>query len=217
VRRARLQENADKKRDEKCTALPTPPRLDFWTRIAGMRPRNLLLALAVLAGVTATADARRSRTMGGEKYVANGKFGLGLELGVPFGLNGKYFLNDSHALNFGFGYIYDHYYTDARDGGNVYLDFLWHPFSITNQEAFQLPFFVGVGGRIWNFNGCNGCNNGGDALGVRVPVGIAFDFNKVPLDIFIQLTFVADLFFNYDRNDRFGPHIEGSVGIRYWF
>ena len=182
-----------------------------------MRSRNVLLALAVLACTAGTADARRTRSMGGERYAANGTFGLGLELGSPFGLNGKYFLSDDRALNFGIGWIYDRYYYDGRDGTNIYLDYLFHPFSITNNPTFQLPFFVGVGGRIWNFSGCNGCRDDGDAFGVRVPVGIAFDFNKVPLDVFIQLTFVADIFFNYDRGDRFGPHLEGSVGIRYWF
>lgn len=182
-----------------------------------MRPRNLLLALTVLACTTGTAGAD-SRSMGGEKYVANGKFGIGLELGAPTGFNGKYFLTGDRALNFGLGWIDDTYYYDGRAGYNIYLDYLFHPFSITNQPAFKLPFFVGIGGRFWNFDRNNAGLNNGDALGVRVPVGIAFDLNKVPLDIYIQLTFVADIFFNYDRNgDRFGPHLEGSVGVRYWF
>src|SRR6478735_2201031 len=90
--------------------------------------------------------------MGGQKYVANGKFGLGLELGAPFGLNGKYFLSDDRALNFGIGDNYDNYYYDHdRDGLHLYLDYLWHPFVLTTQEAFQLPFYVGVGGRLWDF------------------------------------------------------------------
>jgi hypothetical protein len=92
---------------------------------------------------------------------------------------------------------------------------MFHPFSITNQPAFQLPFFVGIGGRVWDFNDRGRFDDDGFAVGVRVPIGIALDFNKVPLDVWIGLTFVADIFFDY--RDRFGPHLEGSIGIRYWF
>ena len=91
---------------------------------------------------------------------------------------------------------------------------MFHPFLIAHTEPFELPFYIGIGGRLWDFND-HRFNDNGFALGVRVPIGIAFDFNKVPLDVFVQLTFVADLFFDY--RDRFGPHFEGSVGIRYWF
>jgi hypothetical protein len=182
-----------------------------------MRSRNALLALSLVAAFAGTADARRSRSMGGGKYSANGKFGLGLELGAPFGLNGKYFLSDDRALNFGIGAVYDSYYYDNRHGLHLYMDYLFHPFVITNNPTFQLPFYVGIGGRLWDFDDRRDrIDDTGFALGVRVPVGIAFDFNKVPLDVFIQLTFVADVFFQY-AGDRFGPHFEGSVGIRYWF
>ncbi len=178
--------------------------------------RTTLFVFAVLMLAAGTSEARRNRKIGGEKYVANGKFGLGLELGAPFGINGKYFLSDDRALNFGIGEIYDNYYND-RDGLHLYLDYMFHPFVITNQPAFQMPFFVGIGGRIWDFDDRRNRfdDDHGLAFGVRVPIGIAFDFNKVPLDVWVQLTFVADLFFGYD--DRFGPHLEGSIGIRYWF
>ena len=184
-----------------------------------MRTRIALLALTLLALSTGDADARRKRALGGEKYAANGTFGIGLELFSPTGLNGKYFLSDTTALNFGFGVIYDRYYYDDRDGLHLYIDHLWHPLSITNQPAFKLPLYVGVGGRIWDFhdNDRRVGDNGGYAIGVRGPIGIAFDFNNKPLDIFIQLTFVVDFFANYYDDENFGFHIEGSAGIRYWF
>jgi hypothetical protein len=183
-----------------------------------MRPRIALLALVVLATVAGAADARRHRSLGGESYVANGSFGLGLELGSPSGLNGKYFLSDDRALNFGLGWIYDRYYYDDRDGIHLYLDYMFHPFALTKNPTFQLPFFIGVGGRLWDFDdGRRDFDDDGYALGVRCPIGLAFDFNKVPLDIFVQLTFVLDFFFDYYRDDRAGLHLEGSFGVRYWF
>lgn len=184
--------------------------------------RHIVLTASVVAALAVTtthdAEARRARSLGGERYVANGGFGLGLELGAPTGLNGKYFLTDSTALNFGFGWLYDRYYFDNRDGLHLYLDHMWHPLSLTNTPAVQIPLFVGVGGRVWDFDdNRRGINDNGWAIGVRAPIGLAFDFNKVPIDVYVQLTFALDVFVNYYRDDRFGFHIEGSAGVRYWF
>lgn len=180
------------------------------------RSTLFVLALLMLAGA-GTAEARRRRSMGGEKYIANGKFGIGLELGAPFGINGKYFLTDNTALNFGVGEVYDNYYDD-RDGFNLYIDHLWHPFSITNNPDFQLPFYIGVGLRLWDFDDRRDRFDDGNglALGIRVPIGIAFDFNKVPLDVFVQFTPVLDLLTGYGDNG-INDHLEFSIGIRYWF
>lgn len=177
-----------------------------------MSLRSSLIALALLAVTTGTADARRNRSFGGSNYSANGTFGLGLELGSPFGLNGKYFLTDSTALNFGIGA--DGYYRGDRDGLHLYLDHLWHPFNIANPPAFQLPLYIGVGGRVWDFDDDRN-DDDGLAFGLRVPVGVAFDLNAVPLDFFVQLTFVLDFYSGY--RDDLNAGIIGSVGFRFWF
>lgn len=177
--------------------------------------RQLFLAFALLVVATPDADARRRRAIGGERYVANGSFGIGLELGAPFGFNGKYFLSDDTALNFGIGWIEDSYYYNDRDGGHLYIDHLWHPFSIANKPAVQIPFYVGAGLRFWDFN--DGRARDGYAIGIRAPVGIAFDMNRVPLDIFVQMVLGIDFFADYYRNDRVGFHLGVSVGARYWF
>lgn len=153
-------------------------------------------------------------------FEANKTFGLGLELGAPNGLNGKYFVSKSGALDFGIGFIYSHYY--YGDGIHLYGDYLWHPTSLVSAPAFELPFYVGVGLRYWNFDYCDRglCTYGGSAVGIRVPVGISFDFNRVPLDIFIQLVPVID-FVNGDYYDRYRDRahfgIDLSAGVRYWF
>ena len=53
-------------------------------------------------------------------------------------------------------------------------------------------------------------------FGIRVPIGLDFDLNNVPLDFFVQVVPTLDFFHNYD------PHtvyldVDFSVGIRYWF
>jgi hypothetical protein len=156
----------------------------------------------------------------GGGYGASKTFGLGLELGEPTGLNGKYFFSDSAALDFGLGWIYSHYY--YGDGFHIYADFLWHPVSLASTPSFELPFYIGVGLRLWEFEYCDQriCNYDGSAVGIRIPFGLAFDFNNLPLDIFIQLVPVLD-FVNGDYYDRYRDRthlgIDVSAGFRYWF
>jgi len=181
-----------------------------------------LVALSVLFAVaSAPAVDARPRPAGHtnfSKFEANKTFGLGLELGSPDGINGKYFLSSSNALDFGLGYAYRNYY--AGDGLNLYVDYLWHPFVLATADAFELPFYIGVGGHFWRFDwGCDrfgNCADYGEAFGVRVPIGIAFDFNEVPLDIFLQVVPTFDFFSHYNGHD---PYLGfwGSVGIRFWF
>jgi hypothetical protein len=165
---------------------------------------------------------RRSRQGGdsGNGFEANKTFGLGLELGEPDGLNGKVFISKNGAIDFGLGAMYHDYY--YGDGFHIYADYLWHPVTITKAEAFELPFYIGGGLRYWDFNYCylNMCTYGGNAIGIRVPFGIAFDFNNVPLDIFLQLVPVVD-FLGGDYYTRYGDRthfgFDFSAGIRFWF
>ncbi len=181
---------------------------------------STLLALASTPAVEA-----RPRPAGGgsnmRSFSANKTFGLGLELGQPTGLTGKYFLSDSNALDFGVGYIY-HNRWYGEDGVHLYLDYLWHPFSLVSAQAFELPFFIGVGGRFWDFDYCDArvCGYGGSAVGIRVPRGIAVDFNEVPLDIALNIVPTFDFISGdyYDRyRDRTHFGVDVSVAIRYWF
>ena len=182
-----------------------------------------LVALSILFAVASASavDARprpHGFASGSKRFEANKTFGLGLELGYPDGLTGKWFFNGSNALDFGLGYAYRYYY--AGDGLHLYADYLWHPFVLTSAEPFELPFYIGVGGHYWDFDyGCDrfgNCVYGGSALGIRVPIGIAFDFNNVPLDIFIQIVPTFDFFHNYRDRD-FYLGFWPSVGIRFWF
>jgi hypothetical protein len=156
---------------------------------------------------------------GGSTYSGVKTFGLGLEIGEPTGLNGKYFLSETGALDFGVGYIYEHYYYD--DGLHLYADYLWHPAVLTSTDSLMIPFYVGVGLRYWDFEYCDRdfCYDG-SAIGIRVPLGISFDFNNAPLDVFIQLVPVLD-FLQDDYRERYDDDthlgIDVSAGIRYWF
>lgn len=181
-----------------------------------MTVRKLLLATFVAALLPSAAHARPRPQghLGGRAFEANKTFGLGLELGAPTGVNGKYFLSADRALDFGIGDIYNYF---NRSGLHIYGDYLWHPTSLATNESFELPLYVGVGGRFWDFTD-NGPNTPNDAFafGFRVPVGISFDFNNVPLDIFLQVVPVLDFFSGYRAHSVY-LDIDASVGVRYWF
>lgn len=183
-----------------------------------MTARKILLATFGLAlvALTSTAEARPRPNghLGGRSFEANKTFGLGLELGAPTGLNAKYFLAADRALDFGVGDIYNY---ASRYGLHIYADYLWHPVSLASTESFELPFYVGVGGRIWDFEDRGpAIHDDAFAIGLRVPVGLSLDFNNVPLDIFLQLVPTLDFFSGYAAHDIY-IDLDVSVGIRYWF
>src|SRR5262249_27991825 len=152
-----------------------------------MTARNVLLATFATL-VFATAAEARPRPGGritGRRFDANKTFGLGLELGAPTGITGKYFLSSDRALDFGVGDIYRYFH---RTGLPIYADYLFHPVSLVSTEDFELPLYVGIGGRFWDFEDRGpAVPDSAFALGFRVPVGVAFDFNNVPLDVFVQV------------------------------
>jgi hypothetical protein len=179
-------------------------------------PRILASLCAVAFGLTAVTDVAeaRPRPRRGKRFEANKTFGLGLMLGAPTGLSGKYFYASDRAIDFGLGVIgrYRH-----RDGVHLHVDHLWHPVSLVSEPAFELPLYVGIGGRFFNWNDDRDGYPDGQVLGVRVPLGIAFDFNNVPLDVFVEVAFVLDFFIDDTSNDDIGTDLNGAVGVRYWF
>jgi hypothetical protein len=172
----------------------------------------LLAAAAVVGGFLLTLDPgeaeARPRPRRGEGFEANKTFGLGLMIGFPTGLSGKYFVSSDGAFDFGVGLIGGR----NRDGLHLHFDYLWHPVTLVKTEPFYLPLYFGLGARLFDWEDDD--NDDDFNVGLRVPVGVAFDFNNVPLDIFLELVFVLD--FETDRGDT-DADFNGAAGIRYWF
>lgn len=174
------------------------------------------LGVAVLGVVAAPpAQARPRPGYHESNFQANKTFGLGLELGDPTGLTGKYFFGGSHALDFGiggYGYYADVYGHHGYRGVNLYLDYLWHPVSLVSAEAFELPFYIGIGGRILD----DARDGYGALVSARVPIGISFDMNNIPFDFFLQLTPYLDFYSGYDGGFA-AIEIQFSFGARFYF
>ena len=174
------------------------------------RPLGLALAVALAATAVAPDAEAWPRARRAKKFEANKTFGLGLMLGAPTAIAGKYYYASDKAFDFGVGAM--RYYRH-RDGLHLHVDHLWHPVSLASTAAFELPLYVGLGFRIFDFD--DNANDDGVAIGIRAPIGIAFDFNNTPIDIFVELALVADFFVDY--GDRYDGDLNGAVGFRYYF
>lgn len=178
-------------------------------RRSSRRFGQALALVVVMIGIGSVAEAR-PRPHRAARFTANKTFGLGLILGSPTGLSGKYFLGADTALDFGLGVYGGYRYDNAV---HAHVDFLWHPVNLASTPAFHLPLYFGLGGRLLDHDRGKDDRNH-THLGVRVPIGIALDFNRVPFDIFFELALVADVLVEDDHGRL---DFDGAVGFRYWF
>jgi hypothetical protein len=145
-----------------------------------------VLAFAVLSLSSRTTSAMASTDD------LDGHFGLGLQLGAPWAITGKYWLNKQQALQ---GYI------GFFDGGfNVVgVDWVYQLTRIRLGREVDLGVHIGVGG-VLGFGDGNCFNGFGDnycafdhphdrhlALGARVPVAANFFFKSVPIEAYLEL------------------------------
>ena len=173
----------------------------------------IVAALTMLVSQIGTTEARPRPKRNSKSFEANKEFGLGIMLGVPSGLAGKYYLSQDTALDFGLGF-YGNYGRDRYDNAfNLHIDHLWHPVVLASPEAFWMPLYFGVGARLLDHRG-NRDFVDDLHLGVRAPLGIMIDFNNIPLDIFMELALVVDLLTDGDHGY---SDVNLSLGVRYYF
>lgn len=153
-------------------------------------------------------------------------FGLGLMLGSPSGLGAKYYLGGTTAVQGGLGVVRGL----GNEGLHMHAEFVWHPVVLHRSPSFTLPFYFGVGARLLQhdsyYKRCYdgryyACNDDDTHLGVRAPVGLLMDFNKIPLDVFLELALVVDVIHlqndGADHHDNGFGGINAAIGARYYF
>ena len=133
-------------------------------------------------------------------------FGAGIMLGEPSGLTAKQWFNASNAFDIHLAFDF----TDEDFA--IFSNYLYHfdAFRLRSNVQVELPLYVGAGGKLRI-----DANRKGDddklKVGVRIPVGIAILFKKVPLEIFFEVAPGMDIFPSTD------PEVDGGLGIRYYF
>jgi len=175
--------------------------------------KKVLPIYAVALVLVAVVMLMNARSASASEVATSKKFGIGGMLGAPSGLSMKYYFSPKHALDVGVG-------VGFWGGAALYthVDYKFH-IMLTQASAFDLPFYFGVGAKLslWftdhphSYWGDNRARDGRLGFGVRVPVGIAFNLNKLPLDIFVEVVPGVGLF------PGIGAFVDGAVGVRYYF
>jgi hypothetical protein len=172
-----------------------------------MNKKLMAITLVVLWGVSASADDATSPNAGSSPTTTyshsedmKGRFGTGLILGEPTGVSLKYFLSDTIAIDGAAGWSF----RDETDL-SLHSDILWHKFDLVSLDKGQLPFYIGVGARV-KFR-----ENAEDEIGIRVPIGVSYIFDDLPLDVFFEVAPIVN----------FTPSTQGGfttgIGARWWF
>jgi hypothetical protein len=130
-------------------------------------------------------------------------FGFGIIVGEPTGLSMKVKMSENTAVDGALGWSF-------VDEGSVHIhgDFLLHDYSLISVDEGRLPVYYGVGGRIKLKNRDRGVDD--DRVGIRVPVGLAYEFSSRQVDIFLELVPILDL----TPKSRFS--INAAIGVRYF-
>jgi len=133
--------------------------------------------------------------------------GLGIIVGEPTGISLKSWQGRSTALDAALAWSFV-----GDDFIQIHGDYLSHNFTLFEIEEGQLPFYYGIGGRL-RFIEANGKrqNDNRTRLGVRIPLGLAYLFEKITLDIFVEVVPVLNLVpeTEFDLN--------AALGLRYFF
>lgn len=126
------------------------------------------------------------------------RFGIGIILGEPTGISAKLKTGSANAFDFAAAWSF-------KQNGHLLLqaDYVWHNFDLDVVESGRPSFYYGIGGRIIFSND--------PLVGVRVPVGLDFEFKNAPVDIFAELVPILD--FVPSTNFNFA----GGLGVRFWF
>lgn len=129
---------------------------------------------------------------------SNHNVGLGLMIGEPTGLSFKLWSKPTMAWDAGAAWSF-------INGGyfQIHGDFLLHNFNLFRVETGRMSLFYGLGARMKFAEDFT--------VSLRIPVGIAYEFDKTPMEVFLEVVPMIDLV----------PATEfqmaGAIGFRYYF
>lgn len=132
-------------------------------------------------------------------FAQAGQTGVGLMIGNPIGVNGKYWLEGGNAVDGGIGIS-----LGKHSDLSIHSDYL-----LQVDEAFfyndvhPLDFYYGIGGRMEFADDIE--------LGLRVPIGLVHKMKESNSDVFAEIAPI------YDFIGRNGFELHFGVGARYYF
>lgn len=116
---------------------------------------------------------------------ARSNFGLGFILGGPSGISAK-IPSGSNSINLILGYDVNDgwgpgYNRNCCNDGRLYLggDYVWYNYNLIHVSEGRLPLYYGPG--AW----ASIANT--SSVGIRVAVGLEYQFATAPFDIFLEI------------------------------
>ena len=131
--------------------------------------------------------------------------GLGVALGEPTGITGKFWMNDLQAVQATAAWNF------AASSFFLNVDLVMHSNELLKFDQFIIPVYAGFGGFVGAYSGTDKNREGsGITLGVRIPLGILWYFSSLPLELSLEvgpgMTLVEKTAF----------HFSGGLGVRYY-
>ena len=125
-----------------------------------------------------------------------GKFGLGIILGEPTGISAKLWMTGTTAIDGAVAWSFAN-----ESAFHIHADFLIHNFGVFGKVV---PLYYGIGGRI-KFR------KDETRIGVRIPVGVAYDIPSTSIDLFLEIVPLLNL------NPSTSFTLNGAIGGRFHF
>ena len=135
---------------------------------------------------------------------SNHNIGLGIIFGEPTGLTFKIWNRQTVAFDAGaaWSFIGGKYF-------QIHSDLLFHNFNLFKVETGRMALYYGPGARI-KF-GSNDVDASNITVSLRLAIGISYEFEKTPVELFIEVVPMLDLIPSTE------PNMAGGVGFRYYF
>ena len=134
----------------------------------------------------------------GNTFAQDKKLGLGIIVGEPTGLSGKYWLSDTTAVDAAAAWSFD-----GDNEVQIHADYLWHKLDLITISNHQVPLYYGLGGRIKFADDTK--------VGLRIPVGLTWMIPKTHIDVFGEVAPIMDLAPDTDF------HLNAAIGARFYF
>ncbi len=154
-----------------------------------MKKIILLGILVLFCGVSSLAHANGPEDK---------RFGLGIYLGEPTGLTGKFYL----AEKMSFQGIASWSFFD--EGFTLIGDVLFDIHDLAESRDYKLPIYVGGGAKFV-------ARDSNSGFGVHVPIGIAWQSMKAPIEIAFEIAPGIDLAPETEFD------ISGGIAFRFYF
>ncbi len=182
----------------------------FFKRIA----LSILAVSSVYGMMNVPAHAAIKTAQSGSPETSR-PFGLGVILGEPTGITGKYWIDNRTAIDTTFSYSFDDYFL-------VYADYLYHfpsAFGHSSEFVSRLIPYVGIGGELLIQTENTGnksrayfkSDQGSAGFALRIPLGIEWRPAHPPLGVFAEITpgiGVIPATYGF---------VQGGIGIRFYF